>query len=67
MVQGHHVGTAYMPCQQDITTAMRSILVDWLVEVTSEYRLSQQTLHLSVVLLDRYLSRMPIKYAALPL
>jgi cyclin A len=35
---------------------MRTILVDWMVEVAEEYKLSLQTLHLSVNYLDRYLS-----------
>lgn len=35
---------------------MRSILVDWLVEVGQEYRLTSDTLFLTVNLLDRFLS-----------
>jgi hypothetical protein len=42
--------------QKDITKGMRAILVDWMVEVAEEYKLSTQTLHLSVHYLDRYLS-----------
>ncbi|KZV53905.1 hypothetical protein F511_23670 [Dorcoceras hygrometricum] len=47
----------YMEKQQlDITEAMRGILVDWLVEVSEEYRLIPDTLYLTVNLIDRYLS-----------
>jgi cyclin A len=35
---------------------MRCILVDWLVEVAQEYRLTSDTLHLTLNLLDRFLS-----------
>eukprot|EP00890_Picochlorum_soloecismus_P002071 jgi/Picsp_1/2865/NSC_01090-R1_protein len=50
-------GTTYMDSvQTDINPAMRSILVDWLVEVGQEYRLSSDTLFLSVAYVDRFLS-----------
>ncbi|KDD73749.1 cyclin [Helicosporidium sp. ATCC 50920] len=42
--------------QHDINPLMRSILVDWLVEVALEYRLGSETLFLSVAFVDRYLS-----------
>lgn len=42
--------------QTDVNPAMRSILVDWLVEVGVEYRLSSDTLFMSVAFLDRFLS-----------
>ncbi|KAI8466959.1 MAG: cyclin-like protein [Monoraphidium minutum] len=46
--------------QSDMTPHMRAILVDWLVEVALEYRLCSDTLHLTVSLLDRFLSAAPI-------
>lgn len=42
--------------QSDINPSMRSILVDWLVEVSEEYRLVPETLYLTVNYIDRYLS-----------
>merc|ERR1719355_296187 len=36
------------------------ILIDWLVEVHMKYRLRGETLFLTVNLIDRYLSRMPV-------
>ncbi|XP_057799552.1 cyclin-A2-1-like [Salvia miltiorrhiza] len=42
--------------QRDITQRMRSILIDWLVEVTEEYGLVPDTLYLTVNLIDRFLS-----------
>ncbi|KAF8393309.1 hypothetical protein HHK36_021550 [Tetracentron sinense] len=43
--------------QQDITQSMRGILVDWLVEVSEEYKLVPDTLYLTVYLIDRFLSQ----------
>mmetsp|Transcript_28484 Transcript_28484/g.60431 ORF Transcript_28484/g.60431 Transcript_28484/m.60431 type:complete len:468 (+) Transcript_28484:119-1522(+) len=50
----------YMETQHDINPKMRSILVDWLVEVHMKYRLRRETLFLTVNLIDRYLTRMPV-------
>ncbi|KAE8728860.1 Cyclin-A2-1 [Hibiscus syriacus] len=43
--------------QHDITQSMRGILVDWLVEVSEEYKLVPDTLYLTVHLIDWFLSR----------
>ncbi|CAN6220111.1 unnamed protein product [Urochloa humidicola] len=43
--------------QRDITKGMRGILIDWLVEVSEEYKLVPDTLYLTVYLIDRFLSR----------
>mmetsp|Transcript_12990 Transcript_12990/g.29473 ORF Transcript_12990/g.29473 Transcript_12990/m.29473 type:complete len:553 (+) Transcript_12990:73-1731(+) len=50
----------YMEHQRDINGRMRGILVDWLVEVHMKYKLRRETLHLTVCLIDRYLTRMPV-------
>ncbi|XP_010530202.1 PREDICTED: cyclin-A1-1 [Tarenaya hassleriana] len=42
--------------QKDVNASMRSILIDWLVEVAEEYRLVPDTLYLTVNYIDRYLS-----------
>ncbi|PAN16607.1 hypothetical protein PAHAL_3G071100 [Panicum hallii] len=42
--------------QTDMSTTMRAVLIDWLVEVTEEYRLVPDTLYLTVNYIDRYLS-----------
>lgn len=46
----------YMEHQREITSRMRAILVDWLVDVAEEYHLCAETLFLSVNYLDRYLA-----------
>ncbi|XP_040073235.1 G2/mitotic-specific cyclin-A-like [Ixodes scapularis] len=50
----------YMSRQPDITSSMRAILVDWLVEVAEEYRLHPETLFLGVSYVDRFLSAMSV-------
>lgn len=50
----------YMKKQPDITHSMRSILVDWLVEVAEEYKLHRETLFLAVNYIDRFLSQMSV-------
>lgn len=56
-----------MKKQPDITYSMRSILVDWLVEVTEEYKLQTETLYLAVSYIDRFLSYMSVVRAKLQL
>ncbi|KAL5074279.1 hypothetical protein RYX36_013263 [Vicia faba] len=49
--------TNYMErLQHDISPRMRGILIDWLVEVSEEYKLVPDTLYLTVNLIDRFLS-----------
>ncbi len=52
---------AYMVLQKDINPPMRTILVDWLIEVQENFELFHETLYLSVKLTDRYLSRKDVK------
>jgi len=47
----------YMKTQTDLSTNMRAILVDWLVEVQENFELNHETLYLAVKMVDRYLSR----------
>mmetsp|Transcript_8990 Transcript_8990/g.33159 ORF Transcript_8990/g.33159 Transcript_8990/m.33159 type:complete len:593 (-) Transcript_8990:304-2082(-) len=42
--------------QTDINQQMRSILVDWLVDVSQEFQLENTTIHLAVNYTDRFLS-----------
>ena len=57
----------YMKKQSDITTSMRSILIDWLVEVSEEYKLHRETLFLAVNYIDRFLSYMSVQRGKLQL
>lgn len=40
---------------QEVTPKMRCVLVDWLVEVHQQFRLMQETLYLTVSIIDRFL------------
>ena len=57
----------YMEHQYDLQPQMRAILVDWLVEVSEEYRLSSETLFLTVNYIDRYLDRAHVPKSQLQL
>lgn len=61
------VGTSRRFFSDHITMSMRSILVDWLIEVAEEYKLMPETLFLSVAYTDRCLVRMPIERRELQL
>lgn len=52
---------AYMSSQPDISASMRTILVDWLIEVQENFELFHETLYLAVQLTDRYLSHKDVK------
>mmetsp|Transcript_94796 Transcript_94796/g.247419 ORF Transcript_94796/g.247419 Transcript_94796/m.247419 type:complete len:398 (+) Transcript_94796:108-1301(+) len=46
----------YMESQPEVSSKMRGILLDWLVEVHQKYRLRPETLFLAQYLIDHYLS-----------
>eukprot|EP00347_Sterkiella_histriomuscorum_P012476 403368431 len=47
---------SYMKRQSDINESMRAILVDWLIDVHLKFKLLNETLFLTVNIIDRYLS-----------
>nr|XP_026693916.1 G2/mitotic-specific cyclin-B3 isoform X1 [Ciona intestinalis] len=53
--------------QTEITPEMRSILVDWMVEVQENFELNHETLYLAVKLVDCYLQQVKIKKEKLQL
>ncbi|KAL0739483.1 hypothetical protein Bca4012_015693 [Brassica carinata] len=50
----------YMAQQFDITDKMRAILIDWLIEVHDKFELMNETLYLTVNLIDRFLSKQAV-------
>lgn len=40
---------------QDVTGNMRAILIDWLVQVNLKFRLLQETMYMTVGIIDRFL------------
>uniref|UniRef100_A0A3P8UBN1 G2/mitotic-specific cyclin-B2 n=1 Tax=Cynoglossus semilaevis TaxID=244447 RepID=A0A3P8UBN1_CYNSE len=57
----------YMHKQPTLSTEMRAILVDWLVEVQENFELYHETLYLAVKLTDQYLSQTVIQREMLQL
>ncbi|KNA12800.1 hypothetical protein SOVF_122630 [Spinacia oleracea] len=51
------VSPDYMSQQFDINEKMRAILIDWLVEVHYKFELREETLFLTVHLIDRFLAK----------
>ncbi len=47
----------YLQMQRNLRPKMRSILVDWLVEVHLKFKLLPETLYLAVNIMDRFLSK----------
>lgn len=52
----------YMPIQPDITPHMRTILIEWLVEVRLAIPLLNETLYLAVNIIDRFLAKCKISF-----
>jgi len=57
----------YMARQPIITENMRSILVDWLIDVSVHFEVTDETLHLAISYIDRTLSKMTIDKTKLQL
>ncbi|KAK8987399.1 hypothetical protein V6N11_027151 [Hibiscus sabdariffa] len=51
------VSPNYMDRQFDINEKMRAILIDWLIEVHYKFELMEETLFLTINLIDRFLER----------
>ncbi|XP_020582003.1 LOW QUALITY PROTEIN: G2/mitotic-specific cyclin-2-like [Phalaenopsis equestris] len=54
------VSANYMSNQFDINERMRAILIDWLIEVHYKFELMEETLFLTVNLIDRFLANQSI-------
>ncbi|XP_028679214.1 G2/mitotic-specific cyclin-B2 [Erpetoichthys calabaricus] len=52
---------------QEINERMRAILLDWLIQVHSRFQLLQETLYLTVSILDRFLQIQPVSRKRLQL
>ncbi|XP_062102752.1 G2/mitotic-specific cyclin-2 isoform X2 [Humulus lupulus] len=54
------VSSDYLGQQCDINEKMRSILIDWLIEVHDKFELLKETLFLTINLIDRFLSKQTV-------
>ncbi len=61
------VRPVYMENQSSLNERMRSILVDWLVEVHLKFKLVPETLYLTINLIDRFLERQDVSRPKLQL
>lgn len=66
-MEGHYMPQNYFARQSEITPRMRTILVDWLVEVHYKYKLHTATLWLCINMLDRYLAIVDVARSRLQL
>jgi len=57
----------FMDKQKDVNTRMRTVLVDWLIEVHRKFKLSQPTYFLAINMVDRFLATKTIKRTKLQL
>lgn len=58
---------SYMEKQPDLQWKMRSVLIDWLVEVHLKFKLLPETLFLTINIMDRFLSERVISLTKLQL
>lgn len=49
----------FLANQMDVTPKMRSVLLDWINEVHSQFSLELETYHMAVSMIDRYLQETP--------
>ncbi len=47
----------YFNKQKEITPIMRSIMIDWMMEVCMEFMMKRDSLYIAINLVDRFLSR----------
>ena len=57
----------YMNYQIDINEKMRAILVDWLIDVHHRFKFKDETLYQTILIIDTYLTKSPIKRTKLQL
>ncbi|XP_064489877.1 G2/mitotic-specific cyclin-B2-like [Ornithodoros turicata] len=57
----------FLAGKREVTKEMRAILVNWLVQVHARFRLLQETLYLTVAVLDRYLQENEVSRSKLQL
>lgn len=59
-LQSHFQIRDYISKQPHINIHMRSLLVDWMVEVQESFELNHETLYLAVKLVDMYLNKIQV-------
>lgn len=72
MERKYAIRKAHLDGQTEIHPRMRTVLLDWISEVHTQYHFAQETFHITVTTIDRYLQvseRTPclLCYVELPL
>ena len=57
----------YMNRQKEVNEQMRSILIDWLIDVHLKFSFTDETIYMTVLIIDRYLSLVEISRSKLQL
>jgi len=47
--------------QTEVKDTSRGFLVEWIIDVHRKFRLMSETLYVTINIIDRYLSKVPIK------
>lgn len=63
----YRIPSNFMQKQPEVTSNMRTKLVDWLIEVQDEYKLENETVALAVTYCDKFLSLMSVARSKLQL
>ena len=50
------IDSTYFQFQTDINSKMRAILIDWLIDVHSKFNFKEETLYITIYIIDTYLS-----------
>lgn len=51
----------YLQIQNDISEKIRTVIIDWMIDVATQFNLLNETLFLSVMILDKYLEKVIVK------
>lgn len=51
----HTIGKNHLEGQREVFPKMRAVLIDWINEVHLQYHFVQETFHMAVSIIDRYL------------
>jgi len=52
-----HIDGNYMSLQNELNFKMRALLIDWMVDVCLKFKFVDETLHIAVAIIDRFLSK----------
>lgn len=55
MEQKYAIRKNHLDTQSEVNARMRTVLLDWLSEVHMQYHFAQETFHITVSTIDRYL------------